>query len=120
MAYELHNQIAKQMRRELYIEGREQDLGRRIFEDWRDREISLLCAYMRTIWPLDAMEIAIDQWRSWDWCNAAVTLLASGPIDTQDRYLRASQERRDAMIEAVLADNGIENEFGHWMELPPK
>ena len=53
-----------------------------------------------------------------EYCNAAVHILACAPEDIQRFFLASDFEIRKRMIDAVIADGGIETLSGQFVELP--
>lgn len=96
------------------------EVGRGIFEDWRDRYAAYLCQYIRLYASArrGKAQVPEAEW-SMAWCNAAVHLLTVGDELLQDFFLRADPRMKDRLVAAVLQDGGITNLAGFFVELPP-
>ncbi len=90
-----------------------------VFTEWRDRYVANLCGYIRTYNSAELVGIKLPApYRSKEWCNAAIHLLTIPELSIQDRFLRAHPKVKDAMVAAVIADGGVENLDGSFVELP--
>lgn len=115
----LRKLIQRESNRELAIEGEQRQFADSLFTDWRDRYVAQLCRYIRlhdAVVKVGRSEIMQGPPRAW--CNAAVHLLTHGDLEIQDRFMRADQKLKDAMVQAVIDDDGIADLNGRFVELP--
>lgn len=95
------------------------EVGRAIFEGWRNQYINSLCAYIRACAIAKRRRVALPEFsQSPAWCNAAAHILLVGDELLQDYFLRAPPELKNRLVEAVLADGGLDNIDGFFVELP--
>jgi hypothetical protein len=105
--------------------GRQREFAEGVFSEWRDKYVATLCAWMWLIYEIEQRNKLFPNDKPMDagepsrsWCNAAVHLLTIPGRDIQDEFLRADEKKKNEMVSAVIADGGVENEFGHFVELP--
>lgn len=123
---ELSKLLGKYDRRDAAIEGRSREATREVFLAWKDGYAARLCSYMRLYANMRQFSMVTPfqvafpaPLKSADWCNAAVLILTVASEDVQDRFLRSSAEAKDAIVQAVIDDDGLFDLNGHWHEVPP-
>lgn len=91
--------------------------GEWLFSEWRRQYSALCCEAVRCARKMRERGLKTSL-RS-EWCNAAALLLDSADVSIQDRFLRSKPEVKDRMVSAVIADGGLFDPKGFFVELPP-
>lgn len=90
-----------------------------VFTEWRDTYVTNLLGYIRLYAAAQRRGVKLPPpYRSASWCNAAVLLLTAAPVDVQDHFLWAKIVERDGIVDCVLADGGVVDINGFFVELP--
>jgi len=98
----------------------ERESAQQLFEAWRDRYAGSLARLMRVHAYIRKRQRPLPRgYPSAEWCNAAIHLLTVAPENIQDYFLRAGAVKKNKFVLAVLADGGIRNPRGVFIELPP-
>jgi hypothetical protein len=115
LAQFLHRQLIGGLQEEAHV----REVGRAIFEQWRNGYINALCFSIRLHAQAQRLHVKVpDSSPSPAWCNAAAHILLVGDELLQDYFLRVPPEIRNRLVDAVLADGGLENIDGFFVELP--
>lgn len=115
---ELRSFLYRGHMRELVAEGDARELASAIFGEWRDLYYAAICTYIR-LWD-EARATKRTHFMhgpSREWCAAAALLLSVADNPTQDQFLRADENTKDRMVEAVQRDGGVEALNGYFVEL---
>ena len=111
--------LRKQQQRELAAIGEAMADAKWIFTEWRNRFCSALCAYMRTYKQAEIHKVKLPPpYKPMIWCSAAVHILSVCGDEIQDTFLRGDEKLKDAMCQAVIDDDGVEDVMGRFVELP--
>lgn len=104
----------------LHEEGLRRQLADGVFTEWRDRYVSYLAEYIRLIAEAKRNGTVVPRGEPTpEWANAAIHWLTIPDLAMQDYFLRADPELKNRLVCAVLADGGMENSTGFFVELPP-
>lgn len=90
-----------------------------VFHEWRGKSLDCLYRLMRLCGQAKARARSVElTGKTPQWCNAAALILETCGEDVQDLYLRGPSDFKEALIAAVIADDGVSDENGRWRWLP--
>lgn len=97
-------------------ERQAKELAEMVFQHWRMFYEAELYRAIRHVYQMQAR--GKTSGISARWCNAAGLILDVAGDAIADRFLRSPESQKDSLVAAVLADGGIYDEHGRWVELP--